>query len=385
MPIQARREYLKAIRERYRKSSKSEKTRILNEFVLNCRYHRKYAIRILNGMVEPGRIESRGAKSKYVHVRRHLERLWSLMGRMCSKKMHHAFGLWLPYYKAMSASEKELLLRMSPSTIDRLLKDYRVRRSGKGVTTTVPVLKHRIPIKLLDGDISEPGYVESDTVSHCGESAAGKFASSLTITDLYSGWTEVRATWTKQAPEVIRQIKSVEKGLPFKLKGFASDNGNEFINDELYGYFFHRLFPVEFVRRRPYRKNDNAHVEQKNFTHVRSLVGYERFDDPELVAMMNEIYRVYWSPLCNYFTPVMKLASKERVGSRVVKRYDTPKTPCQRLCESPHLPRNIKRKLKDRLRAKNPFYLRAQLDKKLKAFFRKVEDIKKLRQHTTAA
>lgn len=385
MPIQARREYLKAIRERYQKSSKRGKSRILDEFVLNCGYHRKYAIRILNGRVEPTRVQSRGAKSKYESVRGHLEKLWSLMGRMCSKKMRFGFRLWLPHYKAMSYAEKKLLLEMSPSTIDRMLRSYRVNPKGKGFATTVPVLKHKIPIKLLDGDVLEPGYVEADTVSHCGESAAGNFASSLTITDLFCGWTEVRATWTKQAPPVLSEIKSIEKALPFTLRGFASDNGTEFINDELYEYFSQRLRTVEFVRRRPYRKNDNAHVEQKNFTHVRALLGYDRFDEQELVEMMNEIYRVYWSPLCNYFTPVMKLISKERVGSRIVKRYDEPKTPCQRLLECDRLPRGIKRKLNDRLRSKNPFYLRAQLDKKLKRFFRKVEDIKKQRQHTSAA
>lgn len=385
MPIQARREYLKAIRERYKKSSKRQKTIILDEFVLNCRYNRKYATRILNGRVEPGRFKSRGAKAKYESVRGHLEKLWSLMGRMCSKKMHHAFPLWLPYYKAISRLDRNLLYQVSPSTIDRMLKTYRTNPNGRGITTTVPVLKHKIPIKLLDGKITGPGFVEADTVSHCGESAAGSFASSLTVTDLYCGWTEVRATWTKQSSGIIKQMESIEQALPFRLVGFASDNGTEFINDELYEYLSHRFRAVEFVRRRPYRKNDNAHVEQKNFTHVRSLLGYERFDERELVSMMNEIYQAYWSPLCNYFTPVMKLVSKDRVGSRIVKRYDKPKTPCQRLLESDKIPIQVKRKLKDRLRIKNPFYLRARLNKKLKRFFRKVEEIKKLREHTSAA
>lgn len=385
MPIQAKREYLKVIRERYRNSSKWKKTKILDEFCLNCRYNRKYAIRILNGRVEPGRIDSRGAKPKYECVRGHLETLWSLMGRMCSKKMREAFPLWLPYYKTITYSEKQLLIQISPSTIDRMLRTYRVKPNGRGISTTVPVLKHKIPIKLLDGEITEPGFVEADTVSHCGENAGGSFASSLTVTDLCCGWTEVRATWTKQAFEIVKQIKAIEKALPFNLFGFASDNGTEFINDELYEYLSQRFRPVEFVRRRPYRKNDNAHVEQKNFTHVRALFGYERFDEQELVPMMNEIYRAYWSPLCNYYTPVMKLISKQRVGSRIVKKYDQPKTPCYRLLENNKTPKQVKRKLKDKLRSTNPFYLRTQLDKKLKRFFRKVEEIKKLREHTNAA
>jgi hypothetical protein len=385
MPIQARREYLRAIRERYRNSSKRQKTKILDEFCANCRYNRKYAIRILGGGVTPGGLRSRGAKPKYESVRRHLETLWEQMNRMCSKKMQAAFPLWLPYYKAATHPEKELLSKISPSTIDRVLRKFRTRSTGQGMTTTVPVLKHRIPIKLLDGEVTEPGFMEADTVSHCGGDPSGAFVSSLTMTDLCCGWTEIRALWTKKAEGVIEQVQSVEKDLPFLLQGFASDNGVEFLNEQLAEYFAARYPRVEFVRRRPFRKNDNAHVEQKNYTHVRALVGYERFDSEDLVSMLNEIYRVYWNPLCNYLTPVMKLVSKERVGSRIVKKYDKPKTPCQRLLDCEKIPKKIKKRLKEKLRSKNPFYLRAQLNKKLKLFFKRVEEIKKQREHTNAA
>lgn len=247
----------------------------------------------------------------------------------------------------------------------------------RGISTTDPVLKHQIPIKLLDSEIKEPGFIESDTVSHCAENPAGNFVSSLTMTDLFSGWTANGASWTKQALPIKAEVKKVEDGLPFVILGFASDNGNEFINNELYEYFNCRIPAVNFVRRRPYRKNDNAHVEQKNYTHVRQLFGYERFDDPTLVPLMNEIYQVYWNPLWNYFNPVMKLKSKQRVGSKIIKKWDIPKTPCQRLIDCEKIPTKTKGRLKQYQNSKNPFFLRKELEKKLKLFFRKVEEIKK--------
>lgn len=385
MPIEFRREYLTAIRERYRKCSKKEKGLILREFCETCRYTRKYAIRILNGTQEP-RIRKRcGAKPKYVEIKGHLKSLWESMGRICSKKIKAAIPLWLPYYKGISLEQRELLTKISPSTMDRYLDEYRRQKERRGLSTTIPVLKHQIPIKLLDSEINEPGYVESDTVSHCGDDASGNFISSLTVTDLFSAWTANGATWTKQAIPVVNKIREIENDLPFALLGFASDNGNEFINDELVGYLKDRIPTVEFVRRRPYRKNDSAHVEQKNFTHVRNLFGYDRLDGEHLLPLMNEIYRAYWNPLWNYFTPVMKLKSKTRVGSKIIKKWDKPKTPCQRLLDSDHIPKHTKAHLRRRLQSKNPFFLKRQLEKKLKEFWKAVEDIKRKRNTAPTA
>lgn len=385
MPIELRRAYLKEIRERYSKSTKKEKGLILREFCINCRYTRKYAIRILNGTQEP-RIRKRcGAKPKYEQIRGHLNSLWESMGKICSKKIKAAMPIWLPYYKQANSEEKALLIKISPATMDRYLEEYRRQKDRRGLSTTVPVLKHQIPIKLLDSEINTPGYIESDTVSHCGDNAAGNFISSLTMTDLFSAWTANGATWTKQAVPVVAKIEEIENDLPFALLGLASDNGNEFINDELVGYLKNRIPAVDFVRRRPYRKNDSAHVEQKNFTHVRSLFGYDRLDDSRLVPLMNEIYRVYWNPLWNYFTPVMKLESKTRVGSKIVKKWDKPKTPCQRLLDSNKIPRITKFLLRRKLQSKNPFFLRRQLEKKLKEFWRTVEEINRKRNTTPNA
>jgi hypothetical protein len=378
MTTEMRRIYLETIRSRYRKSTKKEKTQILNEFCNVCGYERKYAIRIIWGLVEP-RSRRPGPKRIYSHeVIPHLIYFWNAMNRCCSKKMKAALPLWMPFYREpIDPGVKALLLKMSSATIDRRLKDYRDSSEARGLSATRSTwIKSKIPLKLLDHAVTEPGFVESDTVAHCGSSLSGEFINSLTMTDLYSGWTENRALLTKTSDQLIAQVADIEKRLPFKMKGFASDNGSEFLNQDLHFYLRQRENPVEFVRRRPYKKNDNAHVEQKNFTHVRSLFGYQRFEDQELVQKMNEIYRAYWNPLWNYFTPCLKLKSKTRIGGRVKKIYDDPKTPVQRLIEAPGMKSWQISHLKEQLRSRNPFWLKQQLDLKLKEFFKLVDERK---------
>jgi len=291
--------------------------------------------------------------------------------------MRAALPLWLPFYKDCSESIKEQLQAMAASTIDRKLNPYR-GPVVKGLSTTrgLKTMMNKIPLKLLDDQITEPGYVEMDTVAHCGDDIAGKYVHSLTLTDLMSGWTENAAVWTKDAQAVLKKIKAIENRLPFFLKGCAVDNGSEFMNQHLAKYFYDRANPIDFVRRRPYKKNDNAHVEQKNFTHVRELFGYDRFDEFELSVLMNEIYQAYSNPLQNYFIPNQKLIKKERIGSKIKKTYDPAKTPCQRLCESDRVPAQVKRQLKHNLSCKNPFFLRRELEKKLKIFKQRVDQIK---------
>jgi hypothetical protein len=375
MTTEMRRIYLETIRARYRKSTKKEKSLILNEFCNVCGYERKYAIRILWGYVTP-RSRRPGPKRSYSHqVMPHLIYFWEAMNRCCSKKMKAALPLWMPFYREKIDPEvKAQLLKMSSATIDRRLKEYRGSNELRGLSATHSTwVKSKIPLRLLDHEVTEPGFIESDTVAHCGNSLSGEFIYSLTMTDLYSGWTENRALLTKTSGQVVAQVKSVESRLPFKMTGFASDNGTEFLNQDLHYYLRKRESPVDFVRRRPYKKNDNAHVEQKNFTHVRSLFRYDRFEDPELVQRMNEIYQAYWNPLWNYFTPCLKLKAKTRVGGKVKKIYDTPKTPVQRLMEYPGMKPWEVTHLKEQLKSRNPFWLKQQLDKKLKEFFELVE------------
>ena len=370
MPIKFRREYLNTIRERYKNAlKKRHKSEILNEFCSICGYDRKYAIRILNNQVEP-RLYRPGPKPIYNHqVVHHLKILWEAMHRMCAKNMVVAIPLWMPFYKDVDAPTQMLLLQVSASTIDRLLKPHKVQwRRGLSLTDQT-LLKSRIPIQLLDKDVNEPGFMEADTVAHCGESGEGKFASSLTVTDLFSGWTENRATMTKKAELIVEQMKRIRACMPFQMLGLATDNGSEFLNEEMLAYAKDKAQPFMFVRRRAYKKNDNAHVEQKNFTHVRELFGYERIEDMQIVLLMNEIYQAYWNPLWNYFTPMMKLVKKERIRSKIKKTYDKPKTPYERFMLAPNVTEEQKEQLRVRFKTLNPFELKLGLEKKLEIFF----------------
>ena len=225
MPIEFRRAYTDEIRDRYKNAKRKQKSAILDEFCQVCGYRsRNHAIQILNGKAKgPDHRRRPGSASRYIDALSDLKELWRLMSHICSKKMKAAIPLWLPHYKA-SDRNKQLLLQMSASTIDRLLRLHR-RAQGKGLSTTRPSIrmKTKIPLKLLDGETKVPGFVEGDTVAHCGSSIAGEYANTLTVTDLFSGWTELRACWTKDATGIAGGVKKIEGRLPFMLVGFASD------------------------------------------------------------------------------------------------------------------------------------------------------------------
>lgn len=375
MSIEARKEYLKAILQRYSQATKTQKKSILDEFCNVCGYSRKYAIRVL-GRGHSVETKKPGPRRKYDdHLIEHLVKLWQAMGNMCSKKMVAALPIWLPFYRPLNLSEEQkgLLLTISSSSIDRCLKKYKEQRGLSG--TEASSFKSLISLQLIKSEeLTVPGYIEADTVAHCGNSLSGQFAWSLTMTDLYSGWTENRAVWTKDSYNVLLAIKDIEENLPFFIHGFASDNGTEFINNELLEYFKKREdLPVEFIRRRPYKKNDNAHVEQKNWTHVRQIFSYDRVDNKHLVNLMNEIYKTYWNPLLNYFTPSLKLVEKTRIGGRIKKKHDKPQTPYQRLMASKTLTLVQRERLRKEYESLNPFKIRKLLDEKLKEFYRIID------------
>lgn len=224
MPIDVKRMLLEKIRLRYLKANKRQKSLILDELCLTCDISRKHAIRSLNNELKTKSYHP-GPKFKYgPAVKEHLIILWRAMGCICSKKMVVALPLWLPFYNDCSSETKYLLHQISSSTIDRVLREQR-EKAEKGKTSTIPsMLKNRIPIELLDSQITDIGFIEADTVVHCGNILAGDFVNTLTMTDIYSGWTETRATWTKLSSKVLRAIKNIEDDLPFKIRGFASDN-----------------------------------------------------------------------------------------------------------------------------------------------------------------
>ncbi len=184
------------------------------------------------------------------------------------------------------------LLHISASSIDRALEPTRVRYRGRGRSTTKPgtLLRQQIPVKTNQWDETRPGFLEADTVAHCGNSTDGQYANTIDAVDIATGWTEQRAVWGKGEAGVLEQIESIENSLPFALLGFDSDNGNEFLNHHLFRHFTKREAPVQFTRSRAYHKDDNAHVEQKNWTHVRLWFGYHRIENPEAVKLMNELY-----------------------------------------------------------------------------------------------
>jgi hypothetical protein len=211
--------------------------------------------------------------------------------------------------------------------------------------------------------------MEADTVAHCGNSLAGDFIWSLTMTDIVTGWTECRATWNKGSQGVLEQIQAIESLLPFPLKGFDCDNGSEFLNHHFVRYFTDHPSKPAFTRSRPYKKNDNAPIEQKNWTHARQLFGYERMANPKLVALMNQVYSSLWCPLQNHFCPNQKLKEKQRCGAKYKKKYHPPQTPYQRIIDHPDVPESDKAELKSQHDQLNPFAIKAAIEQQLKLIF----------------
>jgi hypothetical protein len=385
MSLAAKIEYLKAIIKRYRKASKAEKSHILDEFCRNCKLVRKYAITRINNY-SPGRTRKKpGRPSTYDHpeILKPLKNIWKDAGCPCSKNLKALIPDWVPHYEEsyepLSKDVLEKLLAISPSTIDRLFKKIRPHYKKHGLSTTKPgsILRTHIPIKTEQWNESRPGFVESDTVAHCGDTIAGTYANTVDAVDIPTTWTEQRAVWGKGEVGTCKAVRDIEASLPFPLRGFDSDQGSEFLNWHLYRHFSERKKRIEFTTSRAYKKNDNAHVEQKNWTHIRQWLGYERFDFPELVPLMNDLYRNEWRLFFNFFIPSVKLLSKQRVGSKIIKKHDKPKTPYQRVLEHPDIDEAIKNKLKEQSKTLNPFYLRKQMNIKIKRIF---DTLKKLRR-----
>lgn len=370
--------YLNRQRERYRELvSRKEKSALITEVMIFLRITRGHAVRCLGGKSQI-RHPKPGPAFRYgPDLLVHLKRLYFLMRRPCSKRMRAAMAIWLPAYERrvsdLLPEQRQKLLEISPASIDRLLSRT---RSEQGLSTThAPTsawYKAHVPIRARDWNIKTPGHLQGDTVSHCGDSAAGLFASTLTLTDIDSEWTENRAFLTKSAARVKEALGRIEARLPFTLHSIKFDSGSEFMNFGVISFLRSthcRANPVELYRSRPYRKNDQCYVEQKNFTHVRDLLGYDRIESEEIVRLMNEIYEHYWNPLQNHFMPAMKILRKERVGARMKKTYDKPKTPYQRLMDSADLNSKQKHLLERAHSSLDPIQLQLGLEGKLREYF----------------
>ena len=369
-------EYREAVRGRYLKARKREKGRILDEFTQVTGYHRKAVIRLLrrDGTLRPGK--RRGRPSRYrPEVIQALKVAWEATDRLCSKRLHPFLGELLRVMRrhgelAINASMETDLCRMNPSTIDRLLRPWRRLGGRRPLSTTKPgsLLKSSIPIRTFAEWTDErPGFLEVDLVAHCGESTEGFYLTTLSTVDVASGWSECIGVYGKGQERVGAAVHRVRQRLPFPLLGLDSDNGSEFINQHLYTYC--RREGITFTRSRSYKKNDSCHVEQKNWSVVRRLVGYDRYSSRAALETLNHLYvllRLY----INFFQPVMKLVSKTRHGAKVHKVYDTAQTPYQRLLEAGVLMEAKRQQLAAMYHGLNPVSLLKQINENLEQLWR---------------
>jgi len=374
------------VRRRYRHSSKKEKTRILTEFIKNTGYNRSYARRILGSLKTPGR------KKKHLFRKRvydadvfyPLRTIWIAEDCICGKRLKPFIPEVLNILKRdkdlkVKKKIEEKLLTVSAATIDRMLKATRKSYELKGRSTTKPgtLLRSTIPVKTFsDWDEKRPGFFEGDLVASCGESVRGEYVNSLNLTDVAIGWVGLEAFMGKAQVRVHKAVEDIRKRIPFPLLGIDSDNGTEFINWLLKRYC--EEHKITFTRIRPYRKNDNCFVEQKNYTVIRRFLGYARYDTEKELQVIREILKLV-EVYVNFFQPVMKLKEKKRIGSKVKKVYDTAKTPYQRLSDLDMVNKNKKQELKTLFDSLNPLSLKRQINKlteKLnKAFRYKINEV----------
>jgi len=363
-------EYAKAVRPRYLKASKEAKTKILNEFIATTGMHRKSGIRLLNreDVGEAGN-KGRGRPRCYdVQAETALLKSWEATDRLCSKRLQPFLPELIKVLTRkeeliVSAETRDQLARMSASTIDRILRRHPHITGQRQFSTTKPgtVLKKAIPIRTFsEWNEKQPGFVEVDLVAHCGESVDGFYLNTLSAVDVATGWVEPVAVWGKGQSRVRGAIHDVRQNLPFPMLGLDSDNGGEFINQNLYDYC--KQWKITFTRARSYKKNDNCYVEQKNWSVIRRIIGYDRFSTQAAFIALNNTYRLL-RLFMNFFQPVLKLVSKRRYGARVYKTYDTARTPYQRVLASGILPEGKKRQLAAIYNGLNPITLRQQIIK----------------------
>jgi len=336
MEAKACREYAKEMRSRYRKATRAERGRLLDEFTAVTGYHRKYAIVLLGHEPRP-RSRPPGRPTRFSkEVVDALVGIWRAADYPWSARLVAMLPTWMPHARVhlhLGDQVERLLLAMSARSMDRLLRRHRteLKRRIYGRTKPGTLLKHHVPVRTERWDTSEVGWCETDTVAHCGETGDGEFAFSVNLTDVASTWTETRAVLGKGQRFVVDALEEMRCTLPFALRGIDSDSGAEFVNHHCYGWC--KKHGLAFTRGRPYHKNDNAYIEQKNWTHVRKIFGWKRIDAPAAIEAMNALYRNELRLFLNYFQPSVKLVERHRVGSRVRRKYDRPKTPFERLIE----------------------------------------------------
>jgi hypothetical protein len=372
---QAKAEYLAQMRDRYvRAQRRPERGRLLTEAMAVTGYHRKALIRAWRRPepVDGPPRRRRGRARRYGPAAvRALRAIWTVAGYPWSVRLKALLPLWLPWARtrlSLSKSVETQVRAISARQIDRVLAaDKRqIRKRLYGRTKPGTLLKHHIPIKTDHWDVTEPGFTEVDLVSHSGDRADGDFVQSLDLTDIHTTWVEIGAVMGKSQVRVQEALEQLRQQLPFPLRGIDSDNGSEFINAHLHAYCQARQ--IQFTRGRPYKKDDNAHVEQKNWTHVRKHMGYLRYDTEAARVAMNAVYADL-RLLQNLFLPSVKLQGKTRVGARLRRRYDAPQTPLDRVRACPQAdPAKVRALVALRTRL-DPFVLAVRIEEKLERVY----------------
>lgn len=367
-----RQEVLAKKRLRYARAGREHKARILDELVELFGYHRKAAIRALRprpAAAAPG-VPGRPKEYHPDRLLPPLKAVWLAALQPCGERLKAALPDWLPAYEAdhrrLDADVRRALLAASRATLDRLLIPARAAHRRRAATQPGGLLRGEIPIR-TEWVENTPGFLELDTVALCGGALDDRHGWMLDAVDIHTGWSVLRGLPNRSEASVCGQMDNLRAGLPFALRGIDSDNGGEFINRQLVRYCAGQEPPIAFTRARAYRKNDQAHVEQKNYTNVRLWFGYERYDHPEVWPLVNALCRGPLDWLLNYFLPTMKLERKERVGSRTVRRYGPTRTPLERVLACAEVSEVAKVRLRAEKAALNPFAVRREVDRQLKA------------------
>jgi hypothetical protein len=368
-----RKQILEKLRRRYRTAGPKQKCKLLDQAQELLGYHRKSAVRALGAPeVEGAPWINTGRPVSYEPsvLLPWLRPIWQATDYACGRRLVAMLPEWIPAYEAherkVPAEARDKLLEASARTLDRLLAPLRVQGLGRSLTRPGTLLRHQIPIRGSVWEENKPGWLEVDTVALCGGSVAGEFVWMLDGVDYATTWVEVRAIWGRGQAGTLAALQNIEACLPFALLGLDSDNGGEFLNHHVMKWLQQRPRPVFMTRSRPWKKDDNAHVEQKNWTHIRQCFGYERHDNPEVVEPINGLVKGAYGQLLNYFHASLKLERKERTEGRLKRIYGPAQTPLARVLASPEVTPQTKLRLEQEKSQLNPFALKRQVDRSLK-------------------
>lgn len=373
MSQNTRKEVLERLRRRYRTAGLEHKHKLLDQAEELLGYHRKSAIRALSAAPKapvPWINSGRPVSYEPQVLLPWLRPIWQATDYACGRRLKAMLPEWIPAYEAherrMPVEAREKLLSASARTLDRLLQPLRHQGQSRSLTRPGTLLRQQIPIRGSLWEEGKPGWLEVDTVALCGGSVAGEFVWMLDGVDYVTTWVEVRAIWGRGQAATLAALQDIEQNLPFALLGLDSDNGGEFLNYHVIRWLQQRPRPAFMTRSRPYKKDDNAHVEQKNWTHIRQNFGYERHDNPEVVEPMNALAKGAYGQLLNYFHASLKVESKEYVEGRLKRVYGPAQTPLARVLASAEVTPETKQRLQQEKARLNPFALKFEVDRSLK-------------------